>query len=75
MDGNIKEIVLLALEPIYPSKPITLSNPNRKLMKKKIMNIVDHVVSSVASNMDKLQDSKISIEQLIKENVQFLDSE
>ena len=40
MDGNIKEIVLLALEPIYPSKPITLSNPNRKLMKKKIMNIV-----------------------------------
>ena len=34
MDGNIKEIVLLALEPIYPSKPITLSNPNRKLMKK-----------------------------------------
>ncbi|EFQ12315.1 hypothetical protein HMPREF9504_02115 [Enterococcus faecalis TX0102] len=40
MDGNIKEIVLLTLEPIYPSKPITLSNPNRKLMKKKIMNIV-----------------------------------
>lgn len=58
---------------LYTGSVLILYDPY-VLNEKKIMNIVDHVIGSVASNMDKLQDSKISIEQLIKENIQFLDS-